>query len=120
MCWTRTVSFEKRCNLSMVELEPVPAEDDALEVIDHQGGELESHGLVDVMRNMTGDDERRLRALIKRHFHHTASARAEHILDNWKTYLPRFVKVMPVDYRMALEAMQKTRPQATASYKPNS
>jgi len=28
-------------------------------------------------------------------------------LDNWETYLPKFVKVMPVDYRKALEQMQK-------------
>jgi len=102
-------SFEKRCNLAMVELEPVPAEDAALEILDHQGGELEAHGRVDVMHNMTGDDQRRLRVLIERHHRFTASSRARHILDNWKTYLPRFVKVMPVDYRMALETMRQSQ-----------
>ncbi len=101
--------FEKRCNLAMVELEPVPAEDAALEALDHQGGELESHGMVDIMHNMTGDDERRLRTLIERHRHHTASSRAKHILDNWKAFLPGFVKVMPVDYRIALEAMRQNQ-----------
>jgi glutamate synthase (NADPH/NADH) large chain len=28
------------------------------------------------------------------------------ILDNWDDYLPKFVKVMPVDYRRALQEMQ--------------
>jgi glutamate synthase (NADPH/NADH) large chain len=102
-------SFEKRCNMAMVELEPVPAEDSALEALDHQGGELAAHGRVDLMHNMTGDDEKRLRTLIERHRHYTASSRAKHILDNWKDYLPRFVKVMPVDYRKALEAMQQSQ-----------
>ena len=33
--------------------------------------------------------------------------RAGHILDNWEAYLPKFVKVMPVEYRKALEAMSR-------------
>ena len=28
--------------------------------------------------------------------------KAKQILDNWEKYLPKFVKVMPVDYRRAL------------------
>ena len=99
-------TFEKRCNLAMVELEPVPAEDAALEKYDHQGGDLETHGLVDIMHNMSLDDERRLRALIERHRRYTGSARAKHVLENWGRYLPRFVKVMPVDYRKALEKIR--------------
>ena len=35
-----------------------------------------------------------------------ARTRAEHILDNWEAYLPKFVKVMPVEYRRALQEMQ--------------
>ena len=37
-------TFEQRCNLAMVELEPIAAEDDALEQLAHQGGDLETHG----------------------------------------------------------------------------
>ena len=99
----------------MVELEPVPAEDAALEQLDHQGGDLETHGLVDINRDMTRYDALRLHRLISRHVHYTDSARGRHILDNWTTYLPRFVKVMPVDYRRALQEMQSaqtTSPQA--------
>ena len=51
---------------------------------------------------MMGGDERRLRFLIERHAKYTNSSRAREILSSWKTYLPKFVKVMPVDYRRAL------------------
>jgi glutamate synthase (NADPH/NADH) large chain len=108
--------FEHRCNLAMVELEPIPAEDAALENLDHQGGDLETHGLVDIMRDMTRYDVQRLRNLIGKHSHYTGSLRARHILDNWASYVPRFVKVMPVDYRKALEKMQETRTQTEARH----
>jgi glutamate synthase (NADPH/NADH) large chain len=101
--------FDKRCNLSMVELEPIPAEAAALEASDHQGGDLETHGLVDILRDMTCHDEQRLRALIERHRRYTNSEKAKAILDNWAAYLPKFVKVMPVDYRQALEKMAKAK-----------
>jgi glutamate synthase (NADPH/NADH) large chain len=98
--------FEQRCNLSMVQLEPVPAEDAALEKLDHQGGDMETHGLVDVEHDMTRHDAIRLRRIIERHVHYTDSARGRLILEHWNEYLPRFVKVMPVDYRRALQEMQ--------------
>jgi len=98
--------FEKRCNLAMVELEPVPAEDDALEHLEHLGGDLETHGKVDIDHDMTRFDAQRLHQLIEKHVHYTDSARGRHILDNWSDYLPKFVKVMPVDYRRALQEMQ--------------
>ncbi|MEM9681886.1 MAG: glutamate synthase large subunit [Pseudomonadota bacterium] len=105
--------FEKRCNQAMVDLEPVVAEDDILERFKHQGGDLEGHGLVDVMRDMTRHDEERLYTLIVNHGRYTQSTRAADILENWEEYRPRFVKVMPVDYRRALEEM------AAAQNKPN-
>ena len=98
--------FEQRCNLAMVDLEPVLAEDDALEKMEHQGGDLETHGLVDISHDMSRNDALRLRLLIERHTHYTGSARGRQILDNWMDYLPKFVKVMPVDYRRALQEMQ--------------
>ena len=104
--------FERRCNLSMVELQPIPAEAEALENLDHQGGDMEGHGMVDIMRDMTNHDAQRLRALIEKHLHYTNSDRAHHILDHWAGYLPRFVKVMPVDYRLALEKMHQAKVQA--------
>ena len=68
--------FKKRCNLAMVELESVPSE-----------------------------DVRMLRTLIEKHVHYTGSERARKILDQWAHYLPTFVKVMPIEYRQALQKM---------------
>jgi glutamate synthase (NADPH/NADH) large chain len=98
--------FEQRCNLAMVELEPIADEDQALEDHEHQRGDLETHGKVDIVHDMTRHDAQRLRDLVERHLKHTNSARARNILDLWEQYLPKFVKVMPVDYRRALLEMQ--------------
>jgi glutamate synthase (NADPH/NADH) large chain len=108
--------FQARCNLSMVELEPVLAEDAALESQDHQGGDLEMHGLVDLMGDMTRNDLQRLRSLIEKHRRYTGSDLARQILDNWAVYAPKFVKVMPVDYRQALEKMQQNRQRSEAHH----
>ncbi|MFI0460010.1 MAG: hypothetical protein ACH254_20690, partial [Candidatus Thiodiazotropha endolucinida] len=90
-------------------------EDDALEALDHQGGDLESHGLVDLSRDMTRYDALRLKQLIERHLHYTNSEVAKRILNNWDSMLPKFVKVMPVEYRRALKEMQAQHADATAS-----
>jgi glutamate synthase (NADPH/NADH) large chain len=55
---------------------------------------------------MTRFDALRLYQLIQKHVHYTDSARGKEILDNWNATLPKFVKVMPVDYRRALQEMQ--------------
>ncbi|MEN8176360.1 MAG: glutamate synthase-related protein, partial [Pseudomonadota bacterium] len=102
----REGTFEERCNLAMVELEPVQAEDEALERLDHQGGDLETHGRVDVSHDMTRFDAIRLRQMIEDHLRYTGSEVARRILDSWQESLGQFVKVMPVDYRRALQEMQ--------------
>ena len=100
-------TLEERCNLAQVELEPVAEDDEALEALMHQGGDLETHGKVDVSHDMTRFDAIRLKQIIERHKHYTNSPVAGNILDNWADYLPKFRKVMPVDYRRALlEAQQ--------------
>ncbi|HEC01881.1 MAG TPA: glutamate synthase large subunit [Sphingomonadales bacterium] len=100
--------FEKRCNLAMVELEPMPEEDDMARK--HQSGDLESHGRVDILRNnMSGNDVERLVTLLENHVRFTGSKRARAILDNQEEYLPKFVKVMPVEYRRALQEMAPTQ-----------
>jgi glutamate synthase (NADPH) large chain len=98
--------FDKRCNMAMVELEPIPTEDDTLEKIAHQGGDMETHGRVQIMADMSRNDAQRLKSLIQNHRHYTGSAQAQLILDNWDSYLPKFVKVMPVDYREALKQIE--------------
>ena len=100
--------FERRCNLAMVELAPLPSENRVMERSCHQSGDLESHGLVD-FTDMSRFDEERLYQLIENHLHYTGSARAKAILDDWAAYLPKFVKVMPVEYRRALEEMAKAQ-----------
>jgi glutamate synthase (NADPH/NADH) large chain len=72
----------------------------------HQGGDLETHGRVEVMHDMSRFDAQRLFTLIDNHRRYTGSVRATEILERWNDYLGKFVKVMPVDYRRALEQMQ--------------
>jgi glutamate synthase (NADPH) large chain len=92
-------TFEKRCNLSMVALEPVPAEAAASET-----GEVETHGRVH-FNHLDQADEQALREQIEKHLRYTSSPRARQILDNWPKYLPKFTKVMPTEYRRALQEM---------------
>ncbi len=99
--------FENRCNLAMVELEPVPEEDDLLEKLHHHGGDLAHKGRVNITSNMNLHDEERLYQLISNHMHYTGSTRAKTILDEWEEYRPKFVKVMPVEYRRALQEMEE-------------
>jgi glutamate synthase (NADPH/NADH) large chain len=99
-------NFAQRCNQAMVELEPIADEDAAIERLDHLGGSLEAHGLVEILRNMTEGDARRLRVLIERHVHFTGSPRGAAVLADWDNARSKFVKVMPVEYRRALQQMQ--------------
>jgi glutamate synthase domain-containing protein 2/glutamate synthase domain-containing protein 1/glutamate synthase domain-containing protein 3 len=71
--------FDTRCNLEMVDLSPV--EDAA-----------ETQYLYD---------------MIKRHADCTGSRHAESILNDWPEMLPYFVKVMPMDYRKALDRIKQ-------------
>ncbi len=87
-------NFDTLCNQGMVELEPIdPNEPD--------------DGTADVASDPMRFDARRLKGLIENHLRYTGSSRAKHILDNWDAYLPKFVKIMPVDYRRALREMQE-------------
>ena len=101
--------FAERCNMAMVELEPVPEEDDMLEKLHHHGGDIDHKGRVDVSGDMTSHDEERLYQLIVNHVHYTGSARGKAILDDWANFRPRFRKVMPVEYRRALIEMERMR-----------
>jgi glutamate synthase (NADPH) large chain len=102
-------TFAKRCNLSMVDLEPVPEEEELMLRLHHHGGDLETKGRIDIMANMSGHDEERLMQLISNHHAYTGSTRAREILDNWASCRTRFVKVMPVEYRRALQEMERFR-----------
>ena len=99
-------TFAARCNLSMVDLEPVEEEEVMMQRLHHHGGDLEGHGLVDVMSDMDRFDGERLHQLIAKHAAYTGSGRAKLILDHWDEYLPKFRKVMPVEYRRALAELK--------------
>jgi glutamate synthase (NADPH/NADH) large chain len=70
--------FDTLCNLDMVELETVWQEQDKAVLYD----------------------------LIERHLQWTGSERAKSILRAWPDMVGRFVKVIPIDYRKALERMR--------------
>ena len=106
--------FARRCNMAMVELQPVPEEDELLEKLHHHGGDIAHKGMVDVSGDMTRHDEERLFQLISNHAHYTGSLRAKEILDNWTAFRPKFRKVMPVEYRRALEDMERMKMQEAA------
>ncbi len=109
--------FAQRCNLAMVELESVQEEEELNQRLHHLGGDLQTHGRVDVMKDMTRFDAERLRQLIGNHERHTGSTRARDILANWDAFVGKFRKVMPVEYRRALNelmAQPGARPMAPA------
>jgi glutamate synthase (NADPH/NADH) large chain len=98
--------FPKLCNMAMVELEPVFSEEMINENAYHAMGDLEAPGRVDVFANLLESDIERLHILITRHAKLTGSRRAADILANWKIWLPKFRKVMPVEYRRALRELK--------------
>jgi glutamate synthase domain-containing protein 3 len=70
-------------------------------------------GLEDVSQQ---DDVGALRRMIEDHYRHTGSANAERVLADWDGYLPKFVKVMPNDYkRVLLERAQRQRDAGVAA-----
>jgi len=103
-------TFAKRCNMSMVQLEAIPEEVAASET-----GEVEVHGRVH-LNHLGKVDAAALRGKIEKHLRYTGSVRAKLILDNWARYLPKFVKVMPTEYRRALQeiAAQQARQKEVA------
>jgi len=101
--------------VAMIELEPIDPGD--VSPFDQANGDiLERFNFVELFHDMSQDDERRLARLIQNHRHYTGSERAKTILQNWQTYAPKFVKVMPVEYRRALESM---KPSHVAPHPPH-
>src|SRR5690606_34788144 len=78
--------FERGCNLGLVELEGVTER----------------------------DDQDTLRGLVERHTHLTASTRGRWVLEHWRELLPRFVKVIPVEYKKVL--LLRTRREQEAKH----
>lgn len=83
--------FEIRCNTSMVELEAVT------------GNPLDK--LDDLRGDMRRDDAARLYRLIENHARYTNSARAKEILADFDSYIGKFIKIMPTEFRRALDEL---------------
>jgi glutamate synthase (NADPH/NADH) large chain len=47
--------------------------------------------------------------MVERHLRHTGSTQAKRVLDNWELMVPRFVKVMPTDYKRVLQARRAAK-----------
>jgi glutamate synthase (NADPH/NADH) large chain len=89
--------FEQRVNHKMVEIDRVaPDENVPLHVSPNP---TPDELLADPLRY----DVWRLRTLIERHARLTNSSRAEEILDNFDDFLPRFYKVVPLEFRRVLQ-----------------
>ncbi len=77
---------------------------------------LDEHQLFDTLCNLDmvdlesvwqDEDKDLLRSLIARHRDLTGSEQAKRILDNWALRVGRFVKVMPIEYRRALQQLRQ-------------
>jgi glutamate synthase (NADPH/NADH) large chain len=79
--------FGKRCNLNMVSLEKVEHIDNVPE---------------NTVHHLDQPDELTLKHLIEKHAVYSGSERAKTILQHWNEYRPKFVKVMPNEYKRAL------------------
>ena len=75
-------------------------------VLDRDGGFAGrcNHELVD-LEQLAASDAEIVRALVEEHAARTGSPVAERVLAGWEETLPRLVKVMPRDYRSALERL---------------
>lgn len=63
-------------------------------------------GLVELSPVEDKTDIRELQEMINKHLLYTQSSLASKILTNWDAYLPRFVKVIPFEYKKVLEEMK--------------
>jgi glutamate synthase (NADPH) large chain len=100
--------FSDLCNHAMVDVEPVSTqidEEDGLGRPAQRPVSVHDYGMGDMLRH----DAERLKILLQRHQLHTGSARAKALLDDWDAALSQFVKVMPRDYRRALQQLESER-----------
>ena len=104
-------TFEQRCNMAMVELEPLPDEETENETAYHQALDQLAHGKVKIVGDLTKFDSARLRHLIEKHVAHTDSGRGKALLADWSASRTKFKKVIPAEYRQAMEKLAMTEEQ---------
>jgi glutamate synthase (ferredoxin) len=52
-----------------------------------------------------------VRTMVEKHFAYTKSVRAKQVLDGWKQFVPKFVKVLPKDYKRMLACIDRAQAQ---------
>jgi glutamate synthase (ferredoxin) len=57
------------------------------------------------------DEIEALWKLIQRYQTYTKCQRAAKILEDWKNFVPKFVKVMPQDYKRVLQSLKRVQSQ---------
>jgi glutamate synthase (NADPH/NADH) large chain len=62
-----------------------------------------NQGLVELGKVEDAADIQELQAMLQNHLMHTNSTKAQEILVNWNQYLPKFVKVIPFEYKKVME-----------------
>jgi glutamate synthase (ferredoxin) len=63
--------------------------------------------MVDLSTPDDPEEIRDLHAIIEKHFALTGSVKGDRVLKEWGDLLPKFVKVMPRDYKRMLDAIQR-------------
>ena len=91
-------NFKKLYNAEMIELEKILNDDESV-----------------ISDNLLKHDKERLRNLIENHFRYTNSPKAKNILDNFDNYLPKFIKIMPTEYKKVLIKMYEKKDQSEKS-----
>jgi glutamate synthase (NADPH/NADH) large chain len=95
--------FAKKCNMSMVALEPVQS------AADQEAKTPRAVWHSQLRGGVSQTDEAILKGLIERHFKYTGSTRARALLDDWAHARAKFVKVFPTEYKRALAEMDAAR-----------
>ncbi|PKL41372.1 MAG: glutamate synthase large subunit [Spirochaetae bacterium HGW-Spirochaetae-1] len=77
-------------------------------VLDEEGSfdNFCNKGMVELTQVRDYDDQDFIIETLKKHIQHTQSDKAKEILRNWYDYVPRFVKIMPFEYKRAMNEMK--------------
>jgi glutamate synthase (NADPH) large chain len=59
--------------------------------------------MVELSAVLDQDDQDFLRTYIEKHARLTESTVAQAVLDNWHSYLPKFIRVLPLEYKRVLQ-----------------
>jgi len=63
-------------------------------------------GMVELSSVLEEEDQAFIKKYLKKHFKYTNSKKANLILKNWHSYLPKFVKIIPFEYQRVLKELE--------------